>query len=106
MSDDEARLAAARFAWDEGLARAALPAAPPVVAARNRITAAVHDELRRRVGSTFTLADLAAAYQDASSWYLDLASRTAPRVPDAWDPAVTLDAAFATYSRSATDARR
>lgn len=106
MSDDAAQLAAARFAWDEGLAAAAQAAAPPVVAARNRITAAVHDELRRRVGSTFTLAELAAAYQDAPSWYLDLASRTAPRVPDAWEPAVTLDAAFATYSRGATDARR
>lgn len=106
MNDDTPELATARFAWDEGLARSAAPAAPPVVAARNRITAAVHDELRRRLGMTFRLAELAAVYQDAPSWYLDLASRTAPRVPEAWEPSVTLDAAFATYARGASDARR
>jgi len=43
-------------------------------------------------------------YDEASSWYLDLASRTAPREPDSWDPAVTLDAAFAIYARRAADA--
>ena len=106
MNDDRPELAAARFSWDEGLARSAQPAPPPVVAARGRITEAVHDELRRRVGMTFTLAELARVYEGASSWYLDLAARTAPQVPDAWDPAVTLDAAFATYSRGAADARR
>ena len=36
-----------------------------------------------------------------ASWYLDLAARVAPREPDAWDPAVALDAAFAGYSRQA-----
>lgn len=96
----------ARFDWDEGRARLSQPAPPAVVRARRRIVDAVHDELRRRVGATFTLADLARAYRDAPDWYLDLASRTAPREPDAWDPAVALDAAFGTYSRGASDARR
>ena len=98
-------LASARFSWDEGLARIALPASPPVTTGRRLIIAAVHDELRRRLGMTFTMVQLARVYEDASSWYLDLAARTAPREPDAWDPAVALDAAFAFYARGATDAR-
>ena len=106
MSAEDPELASARFSWDEGLARIALPAAPAVVKSRRRIISAVHDELRRRLGMTFTLIDLARVYDAAPGWYLDLAARTAPREPDSWDPAVTLDAAFATYSRGATDARR
>jgi hypothetical protein len=97
--------AAARFSWDEGLARLAAPAPDAVARARRRIVAAVEDELRRRVGPTFTLAELARVYDGASSWYLDLAARVAPREPAAWDPAVALDAAFAAYSRQAADGR-
>ena len=106
MSRDDPELAAARFSWDEGLARIAQPAAPAVVTGRRRIIAAVHDELRRRLGMTFTMLELARVYEGASGWYLDLASRTAPKVPDSWDPAVALDAAFGTYARGASDARR
>jgi hypothetical protein len=100
----DAAVASARFAWEEGLARLDEPAPPAVARARRRVMEAVHDELRRRVGATFTLADLARAYGEASSWYLDLAARVAPREPASWDPAVTLDAAFGTYMRQATDA--
>jgi hypothetical protein len=67
---------------------------------------AVDDELRRRVGRTFSLRDLARVYDGASAWYLDLAARVAPREPAAWDPSVALDAAFADYARQAVDARR
>lgn len=81
------------------------PAPPAVVAARRRIMAAVQDELRRRLGMTFGLVELARVYDAAPGWYLDLAARTAPKVPDAWDPAVALDAAFAVYARQASDAR-
>lgn len=106
MSRDDPVVETARFAWDEGMARMADPVRPGVARARARIIAAVHDELRRRVGVTFTMARLARAYEDAPSWYLDLAARTAPREPDSWEPAVTLDAAFAVYSRGATDVNR
>ena len=104
MSRDDPAVATARFSWEEGLGRLAEPAPPAVVRARRRIMSAVHDELRRRVGVTFRLVDLAREYERASSWYLDLAARVAPREPGAWDPAVTLDAAFGTYMRQATDA--
>jgi hypothetical protein len=99
-------VAAARFAWDEGLSRLGRPAPPAVARARRRIMDAVAEELRRRVGRTFSLRDLARVYDGASSWYLDLAARVAPREPAAWDPSVALDAAFADYSRQAVDARR
>jgi len=103
VSRRDPAVAAARFSWEEGLGRLDEPVPPAVGGARRRIMAAVHDELRRRVGATFTLAELARAYDGASSWYLDLAARVAPREPRAWDPAVTLDAAFGTYMRQATD---
>jgi hypothetical protein len=106
VSASDAGVQAARFSWDEGLARLAEPAPMAVARARRRIMEAVADELRRRVGSTFKVAELASAYPEASSWYLDLAARVAPREPDAWEPAITLDAAFGLYARGATDARR
>jgi len=101
----DAAIAAARFQWEDGLVRLAEPAPPAVVRARRRIVEAVHEELRRRVGLTFTTAQLVAVYDGASRWYLDLAARVAPKEPDAWEPAATLDGAFATYARQASDAR-
>lgn len=101
---DEASVAAARYAWEDGLRRL-----EPLLSAGGihaRLVEAVHDELRRRVGVTFSMADLARAYQEASGWYLELASRVAPRAPDAWEPAVTLDGAFGLYQRQATDVNR
>lgn len=101
---DEAALASARHAWEDGMrALAPLLGTQP---ARARIVQAVHDELRRRVGVTFRLIDLARAYEGASAWYLPLAQDIAPREPDLWDPAVTLDGAFGMYQRHAVDARR
>jgi hypothetical protein len=66
---------------------------------------AVHDELRRRVGQTFTIADLARVYSGSEDWFLELAPRVAPKHPDLWDPSVVLDGAFALYSRGARDAQ-
>ena len=94
---------AARFQWEDGLRD--LDRDDGLREPRRRIVDAVHVELRRKLGQTFTLAELSAAYAGASDWYLDLAARTAPRHPEAWDPAVALDGAFALYARGATDAR-
>jgi hypothetical protein len=104
MSQVDPAVGTARFSWDEGLARLSEPEPGSLARARRRIVTAVHRELRRRVGSTFTTIDLVRVYDGASSWYLDLAARTVPREPDAWDPAVTMDAAFALYARRASDA--
>lgn len=103
MQVTDPSVASARYDWEDGLRRL-----EPLLSGggnRLRVVDAVHEELRRRVGSTFRLADLAAAYQAAPSWYLDLAARVAPREPEVWDPAVTLDGAFALYQRRAVDWR-
>jgi len=56
----------------------------------------VRDELRRRVGQTFTLSQLAGAYLDADAWMRDIVA--APR-----DLPVIAAAAFHLYARGATD---
>jgi hypothetical protein len=101
---DDPAVAAAAFSWEEGRDRLAEPGR--LRAVRLRIADAVQEEVRRRVGVAFTLAQLARVYDDASSWYFDLAARIAPRQPEAWDPAVALDGAFGLHMRRASDAER
>jgi hypothetical protein len=94
-------VANALIEWDAGERR--LEQSGPVRDARLRVVAAVDDELRRRVGSTYSLGDLLRAYDGSSSWFLELAERVAPGTPAAWDPSATLDAAFARWARNASD---
>jgi hypothetical protein len=103
VSASDSEIAAARFAWEEGLRRLDEDTSP-TRALRNELAFVVTDELRRRLGVTFRVADLAAEYRAASAWYFDVAARLAPGDPDAWDPAVALDAGFARMARLATDA--
>jgi|SRR5215207_6280293 len=65
----------------------------------------VHDELRRRVGETFTLADLAEAYDGAEDWARETIAEQA--AAPGWAQTVTLltDAAFHAYARGAVDYR-
>jgi hypothetical protein len=66
------------------------------------VARAVGTELRRRLGGAFTVQELVDLYAGASGWVLDLAARTAPDHPDAWDPRVA-DGAFFRYLRHAQD---
>ena len=62
----------------------------------------VTGELRKRVGQTYTLADLAHAYLDAERWAAaTLAEEEAPRWPQ--NLATVVGAAFHRYSRGALD---
>ena len=88
--------------WDAGDRRIDEPS--PARDQRLRVMAAVEDELRRRLGSRYTLSDLQKVYDGSSRWFLTLAERTAPGTHDAWDPSVALDAAFARWARNAQDA--
>lgn len=65
----------------------------------------VVDELRRRVGQTYTLAELASAYEGAEDWGRVVVADFAPF--PGWPRRLTnvLDAAFHLYSRGATDYR-
>jgi hypothetical protein len=69
---------------------------------RRRLERAVDvlvDELRRRLGSSFTLRELAELYGQGTDWATDLATRRAGTL----DPVTAVDAAFARYAREASD---
>ena len=61
------------------------------------------EELRRRVGSTFTLAELVAAYADSERWLREVIEERAPSRDWARTASVVGDAAFHVYSRQALD---
>jgi hypothetical protein len=65
----------------------------------------VGDELRKRVGQTFSLAELAAAYHDAERWARSLVEDRAPAPGWPRDLATVLAAAFYAYQRGAVDYR-
>ena len=60
-------------------------------------------ELRRRVGGTFTLGELAAAYRDADSWARQAVADRAPGPGWPRDLSLVLAAAFHAYQRGASD---
>jgi hypothetical protein len=64
---------------------------------------AVTGELRRRVGQTFTLADLADAYASAEAWSREAVEETEPASGWPRRLATVTEAAFHVYSRGAVD---
>jgi hypothetical protein len=63
----------------------------------------VLDELRRRVGQTFTLGELVRAYEDADRWSREAVSERAATTGWARDLATVQAAAFHAYQRGAAD---
>jgi hypothetical protein len=96
----------ARQQWDEGRRRLDAVGAET---ARGRhlwlLVEAVEAELRRRVGQTFTLAELARVYDGSEDWVRDVVLTSAPPKPRAGirDAVLVQDAAFAHYARGASD---
>jgi hypothetical protein len=94
----------ARQEWDEGYRRLQ---AESHDRARYRALMdqvdAIRDELRRRVGQTFTLDELARAYAGADSWVRERIAEESPR--PGWVGTLSLveAAAFHLYSRAAID---
>ncbi len=64
---------------------------------------ALVDELRRRVGQTFTLGELVRAYREAELWTLEALEAADPE--PGWERHASLvaDAAFHRYARGAVD---
>ena len=90
------------FQWEEGFR--ALQAARSNSAADRalaRAVLAVQDELRKRLGSSFSIAELAALYREGSDWALDLTLESSAEEPPATSAAI--DAAFYLYMREAYD---
>lgn len=98
----------ARHQWADGLRRLGTERGNRARQLADLVDA-VHDELRRRIGQTFTLAELADAYAGSEDWVRDVVVESAPPPPRAEaglrDAALVGDAAFASYARGATDYR-
>ena len=63
----------------------------------------VTEELRKQVGQTYTLAELARAYRDAERWAREIVEERAPSPGWPRDLALVLAAAFHAYQRGASD---
>jgi hypothetical protein len=68
-----------------------------------RVVGALVSELRRRLGGRFSSQELAELYSNSTGWCLQLAMKTAPEDPWAWEAGVVVDAAFGRYLREASD---
>jgi hypothetical protein len=102
MSTDA--LALARHEWEEGDRVLETERRDPARYRRLvQQVGVVTDELRRRVGGTFTLAELAAAYRDADAWARQEVADRAPGPGWPRDLALVLAAAFHAYQRGAAD---
>jgi len=89
--------------WREGERRLAAADGRERIALE-RVVAALVVELRRRLGGRFTADELAALYlRDGTDWCFEVARRTAPAEPEAWDLTTVAGAAFARYVRQASD---
>jgi hypothetical protein len=101
-----ATLDATRHEWEEGHRRLEAAAGDrrryELMLAELEV---VLDELRRRIGQTFTLDELAAAYSEADRWVQATLAEHDPA--PGWPARLTTvqDAAFHVYSRGAVDYR-
>jgi hypothetical protein len=99
-------LETARTEWAEGERR--LEAARGDRRRYERLLAQVellYEELRRRVGQSFSLAELAGAYDDAERWAREVVGDRAPAPGWPADLALVQAAAFHRYQRGAIDYR-
>jgi hypothetical protein len=95
-------LESALFQWQEGWRDLqALAAESATSRQADRFVEAVRDELRRRVGATFTMAELADFYGQGTDWCLRLAMEVAPGLASRAQSLA--DAAFWLHLRVATD---
>lgn len=96
----------ARQQWQQGYRRLQEEArSPGAEAALREQVEAVTEELRRRLGSAFTLAELARLYEDADRWAWEAIAARSPRPGWARWAATAADAAFHLYARAARDYR-
>jgi hypothetical protein len=88
----------ALFQWEEG-ERRLRDVEGPSRSALERAASLVLDELRRRLGSRFSLQELTDVYAGAADWASEVARRAFAGTESSW----VVDAAFARYAREATD---
>jgi len=88
----------ALFQWEEG-ERRLREADDPRRAALDRAVGLVLEELRRRLGSRFSLEELSELYAGGEAWASEVARRAFAGTESSW----IVDAAFARYAREASD---
>jgi hypothetical protein len=88
----------ALYQWRDGDRRLA-EAPEPAWADLDRAAGVVVEELRKRLGSSFLLEELADFYEAGTDWATELAGRHAAGT----DAAAVVDAAFARYAREASN---
>ncbi len=91
----------ALFQWEEGRRRLSAIGEDPAARRRaDRVVDAIREELRRRVGATFSSAELAECYGQGTEWCLQVAGEVSTGVADAQ---TLSDAAFWLHLQGATD---
>lgn len=95
-----------RREWEDGYRRFEAVSRDPVAGPRLLAQLeVVTDELRKRIGQTFTLDELAVAYERADAWARHAVSEHAASPGWARNLAMVEDAAFHLYQRGAVDYR-
>ena len=90
------------FEWEEGYGRLeAARSEPDRYRALGRVALAVEDQLRRRLGSTFSVRELVELYREGTDWCLDVG--IAASNGDVSGVSAACDAAFYLYMREAVD---
>jgi hypothetical protein len=94
----------ALFQWEEGARRLReLSVDPRTARTAARAVEAIREELRRRVGPTFTAQELADLYGRGTDWCLEAARNADPMAAVDLDPQAIVDGAFFDYLRGAKD---
>jgi hypothetical protein len=98
------RVELARQEWEEGRRRfEAARAEGPRYRQLVELLELVLDELRKRIGQTYTLAELVAAYDDSDRWARELLEERAQSPTWPRELPVVLAAAFNAFQRGAID---
>ena len=94
----------ALFQWEEGARRLReISTDPRAARTARRAVEAIRDELRRRIGPTFTAQELADLYGRGTDWCLEAARVAAPMAAVDLDTQAIVDGAFNEYLRGARD---
>jgi hypothetical protein len=91
----------ALFQWEEGWRQLQALDDPKARRLADRVVETIREELRRRIGPTFTAAELTELYGRGTDWCQQVAIDVAPAIEG--DAQMLGDAAFWLYLRGATD---
>lgn len=98
-----AQVDAVRHQWEDGNRRFESHASDPAYPQLLEQLEVATDELRKRVGETFTLAQLADAYTASDHWLREAVEERSARPGWVRHLSVVQDAAFYQYARAAID---